>query len=114
MRPGKSPSARPNRGPNRGRVGLFLAGICVVASLSSAACLSGETADQTPQIDAGTDAGPDVVPMADAASPEAGPDAADAKPDVVVPPAHFCAGLAPAPKFCDDFDDGNLTNGWTQ
>jgi hypothetical protein len=94
-----------------------VAGICVVASLSSAACGSSETGDATSQIDAGTDGDPDVLPLGDASSdagPDAGPDAADAKPDVVVPPAHFCAGLAPAPKFCDDFDDGDLTNNWTQ
>lgn len=91
----------------------MVAGICVVASLSSAACGSSETAEPTPQIDGGTDADPDVLPLADASSLDAGPDAADAKPDVV-PPSHFCIGLVPAPKFCDDFDDGDLTNGWTQ
>jgi hypothetical protein len=49
----------------------------------------------------------------DSGALDAVPDVADAKPDVIVPPAHFCAGQAPVPKFCDDFDDGDLTNGWT-
>lgn len=84
-----------------------------MASLASAACGSTETAEPTPPADAGTDAEPDVLPVADAAGVDAGPDAADAKPDVVTP-AHFCTGLVPAPKFCDDFDDGDLTNDWTQ
>jgi hypothetical protein len=26
----------------------------------------------------------------------------------------FCASLVPAPKFCDDFDDGNATDDWDQ
>ncbi len=46
------------------------------------------------------EAGPGVVP------PEAG---RDARP----PPRTYCATLAPAPRFCDDFDDGELADDWT-
>ena len=110
MRPRKSAPFRSVR------TGLALAGICVAASLSSAACGSTESAEPLPPADeAGADAPPDTTPAADAAVPDgadAASDAADAAPDVVVP-GHFCAGLVPAPRFCDDFDDGNLTNDWT-
>ena len=107
------PATSPPRGPRR--IGLVGAAICASASLSSAACGSTGTDDPGPQIDAGTDAEPDAQPAPDGSSElDAGPDVADAKPDVVVPPAHFCAGQAPVPKFCDDFDDGDLTNNWTQ
>jgi len=55
-----------------------------------------------------------ALPEDDAAAPDAAPDVVvDAKPDVTPPPAHYCAGLVPKPKFCDDFDDGDLTNDWT-
>ena len=97
-------------GPRSGGFGLAAAAICASASLSSAACGSTSAADPGPQIEAGTDRGPDAADaMAlpdDSGGRDAGPDVADAKPDVVVPPAHFCAGQAPVPKFCDDFDDG--------
>jgi hypothetical protein len=59
------------------------------------------------------DAGPDHAPPApgDAgsdAAKDAGPDgAADAGPA-------FCSTLVPKPKFCDDFDDGDLTDDWDQ
>ncbi|MDB5218644.1 MAG: hypothetical protein JWO86_6571 [Myxococcaceae bacterium] len=104
---------RPATSPRSG-IGLVAAAICASAALSSAACGSTGTADPGPGIEAGPDAEPDAEPTPDA-SPvvDAGPDVADAKPDVVVPPAHFCAGLVPVPKFCDDFDDGDLTNDWT-
>jgi hypothetical protein len=95
------------------RAGLALGAICVAASLSSAACGSTESPQPAQPLDeAGADASPDVPTPADAAVLDALPDVADAAPDVVAP-SHFCAGLVPAPRFCDDFDDGNLTNDWT-
>lgn len=112
MRPATSPSARSPR--ISGGSGVFAAAIYASVALTSAACGSAGTADPGPGIEAGTDAEPDAEPAPDGAPmADAGPDAADAKADVVVPPAHFCAGLVPAPNFCDDFDDGNLTDDWT-
>ena len=99
-----------------GPLPAFLAGICVAAALSSGACGGTEATDPTPPaVDSGMDAVPDVLPQEDAAPPEASPDVVvvDAKPDVTPPPAHYCTGLVPKPKFCDDFDDGDLTNDWT-
>jgi hypothetical protein len=99
-----------------GGFGLVAAAICASASLSTAACGSTGGADRAAQIEAGTDAAPAGEPLPDdAGALDAAPDvdAGDAKSDVVVPPAHFCAGQAPAPKFCDDFDDADLTNNWT-
>ncbi|MCW5833734.1 MAG: hypothetical protein KIS78_15125 [Labilithrix sp.] len=42
------------------------------------------------------------------ATPDAG---ADAKPSD--PPKTFCATRTPAPRFCDDFDDGDLRDDWS-
>ncbi len=111
LRPGPLPGVPISRHVPRG----FLAGICVGASLYGAACGGSESVDPTPAVDdSGADAAPDVLPEEDAAAPDAAPDAVvDARPDVVPPPAHYCAGLVPKPKFCDDFDDGDLTNDWT-
>lgn len=113
MRPAKSPTSI--SAWTFGGFGVVAAAICASASLSSAACGSTGAADPGGQIDAGTDAEPDAQPAQDSGALDAGSgvDASDAKADVVVPPAHFCAGQAPAPKFCDDFDDGDLTNNWT-
>jgi hypothetical protein len=95
------------------RAGLALGAICVAAALSSEACGSTAGVEPTaPLGEAGTDAPPDLPTMADAAVLDAPPDVADAAIDVVAP-GHFCAGLVPAPRFCDDFDDGDLTNNWT-
>lgn len=41
-------------------------------------------------------------------------DAGDARKDVLTPPSGYCAGLVPKPRFCDDFDDGDLKNNWDQ
>jgi hypothetical protein len=113
LRPGLLPREPVSRPVPRG----FLAVICVAASLYAAACGGSESVDETPATsDSGTDAMPDVLPGEDAANvPDASvPDVVvDAKPDVIPPPPHYCAGLVPKPKFCDDFDDGNLTNDWT-
>lgn len=86
---------------------------CVIAAVGcvTACGSSGETSDPQPQ---GLDAGP-PLPADDGAAPDAAPDAAiEASSDVVPPGGRFCARLTPAPRFCDDFDDGDLTNDWTQ
>jgi hypothetical protein len=65
-----------------------------------------------------TDAAAEAEPVPDADVPDTaeagGPDVADAGKDVVVPTTGYCAGLVPKPKFCDDFDDLDLTNDWDQ
>lgn len=89
--------------------------MCVAGSLSSAACGATAATEPTPApVDAAAEAAPDVLPTGDGGGLDAAPDAADARPDSPAPAAHYCAGLVPAPKFCDDFDDGDLTNDWTQ
>ena len=66
---------------------------------------------------AADDAGVDVptVPVdEDAAQPEPEPEAGVR--DVAAPDAAgkgFCATRSPKPKFCDDFDDGDLDDDWT-
>ncbi|CAN5883839.1 hypothetical protein BH11MYX4_BH11MYX4_49290 [soil metagenome] len=67
----------------------------------------GETVDAAPEADQPLEA--DVPDAADARV-----DAADARPDVLLPAAGYCLGLAKKPKFCDDFDDLDLTNDWDQ
>ena len=59
--------------------------------------------------------GMDADPLSDGNFPvlDAGSDAArDAKKDVLLPPTGYCAALSPQPRFCDDFDDLDLTNDW--
>jgi hypothetical protein len=92
--------------------------ICLAASLTCGGFAlgcgsSGSTGDPEPDPDAEAT---DAAPAEDALTQEldAGTDAADARNDVVVPPGPYCASLVPAPKFCDDFDDGDLTDDWTQ
>src|SRR4051812_15445502 len=85
--------------------------LCVAAALVCAACGSsgsGSAAVDTP------DAGNDAEPPADGAIPVldggADADAPDARKDAIAPADRYCTKLAPKPKFCDDFDDGDLTN----
>ena len=68
------------------------------------------------ETEAGIDAAFEAAPATDGDLPEAdaGRDAADARKDVVIPATSYCAGLVPKPKFCDDFDDGDLTADWDQ
>jgi len=90
----------------------WAAGAAAVLALSAAVgCGSSgggpvEIADSGPEADPPLEAGPPDAPA------DAGRDAADAAPDVVA--SGFCAGLAKTPKFCDDFDDLDLLNNWTQ
>jgi len=74
---------------------------------------AGESSDPRSQ---GPDAGTPPQPDPDGSAPatEAGTDAADAAGDGATSGGRYCTTLVPAPRFCDDFDDGDLTNDWTQ
>lgn len=69
--------------------------------------------------DGGADATSELAPVdARPSGPEGGSDgSSDAAADVVKPPAEagtgYCANLVPKPRFCDDFDDDDLTDDWT-
>lgn len=70
----------------------------------------GTTADEA---DASPDADPDVT-VADSSDPDVRTDAAaDVRPDVMPVGTSYCSKLTPRPRFCDDFEDGDLENGWT-
>lgn len=90
------------------RAALAVLGIAL-ASAAAAAC-SDDAANEAP--DGGT------APEEDAAAPEdAGvPPAADAS-EAAAPQGDggpgFCASLPSQPRFCDDFDDGELEDDWT-
>jgi hypothetical protein len=100
----------------RSRVGWApLAAATLVSALLSAAAAMGCGSS-----DDGVGSPPDAAAEAEP-SPEADvPDAADAgrdapldaRPDVA--PSAYCASLSPQPRFCDDFDDFDLANGWDQ
>jgi hypothetical protein len=62
--------------------------------------------------DAGVETTPPPDGPADAAPTDAPADAASDAP--LEAGTGFCAGLSPKPRFCDDFDDGVLANGWDQ
>ena len=89
--------------------GSFAASVACLTACGS----SGESADPHPP---GADAAPQTEPGPDGTAPgtDAGTDSADAAGDVVTSGGHYCTTLAPQPRFCDDFDDGDLTNDWTQ
>lgn len=83
----------------------------VVASLAIGALPScGLTADFS-----GLQGGSPEKADAASASSDAGADAGDAEGATDArPPAPFCASLAPSPRFCADFDEGNpVSLGWT-
>lgn len=99
----------------RGRIAVAALAASVLGVM--AAC--GSTAGTDPTTDGGTpgeDSGPaEAAPQEDSAATDAGVDVvADAKPDVKLEAGgpSFCAGLSKKPKFCDDFDDGDLSNDW--
>ena len=83
----------------------------LMAAMACGACGSSSSTAVDP-----SDAASDAQPEPDGPIPEqdAGPDVADARQDVIAPPGGYCASLVPKPKFCDDFDDGDLTNDWDQ
>ena len=86
----------------------------VAASLACAACGSSGGSSEDPN---GPDGEADAAQATqDGAIPDldAGPDTgADAKKDGPPLPTGYCAKLVPSPKFCDDFDDGELMGLWT-
>lgn len=77
-----------------------------------AGCGSSEGGAATGEADATPDGDPDAT-VSDPAEPDARTDAADARRDVVPVGNSYCAKLTPQPRFCDDFDDGDLENNWT-
>jgi hypothetical protein len=91
----------------------FVASVATSIAALPACGSSGDTGDPQPL---GPDAAiPDPVVDGSAPATDAGTDAADAAPDVIpTPGTHYCTKLAQVPRFCDDFDDGDLTNDWTQ
>ncbi|MBS2013883.1 MAG: hypothetical protein JST00_13420 [Deltaproteobacteria bacterium] len=96
----------------RGRI----AAVSIAAATMGWLVACGGTSETDPSPDAGLpgeeagteDSGPDVVDT------DAGTDgASDAKPDRANDAsAGYCATLSPKPKFCDDFDDGDVANDW--
>lgn len=76
--------------------------IAVVTACSFTSSLDGLSASQAPDAAIGTDGAPpppDGTPPATQGGADAGCDAG------------FCACLSPAPKFCDDFDEGGSLGG---
>ncbi len=94
-------------------------GVCAGAmALALAAAMGCGSSSDGEQSGGGLDATSEAQPAPDADLPlsDAGADAdaADARKDVLIPGSSYCAGLVPKPKFCDDFDDGDLTGDWDQ
>jgi hypothetical protein len=82
----------------------------LLAAATGACGSSGGSSTDVPDAETDAPIAPEPsVPELDAG----GPDVADARKDAVNPGGPYCATLVPKPKFCDDFDDGNLTNDWT-
>jgi hypothetical protein len=81
-------------------------------ALGAAAGACGSSGGGGEPTEAGAAPPEDASPVEDRAAPpaDAGSDAPDAAPDAG---PGFCASLSPAPKFCDDFDDGDLADDWT-
>lgn len=79
----------------------------------AAGCGSSSPSGDPPPGD--VDSGPETAPLDTGISPaDGGSDAADARPDAPDAGLGYCRSLTPKPKFCDDFDDGDLTNDWDQ
>lgn len=104
-----------------GLAGVGGLGACtaLAAGCSSSASDDGTGADAAPEAEVEEASTPDAAGDAaagDAADADADAgDAADvdaAKPDADAG-AKYCLSLVPTPRFCDDFDDGDLTNDWT-
>jgi len=87
---------------------LLIAGVSGVAPAVSAC--GGSTAEPR-AADAAPDAGDDgEVVDEDAGRPIPAEAGTDAKADAAA--KSFCATRSPKPKFCDDFDDGDLDDDW--
>lgn len=111
----------------RGVPGRLLAlGLCAGGVLLGSMAGCSPSTDAPGDGDAGNDAAPELPdgapPDEDAGGHDAGADAGDAgdagDADANKPPLEagtaYCVSLAVKPRFCDDFDDGDLTNDWTQ
>jgi len=99
----------------RGRIAVA----ALAAAMAGALGACGSDGGVDPGSDSGVpgdDAGPDTT-TSDADLPDsadANVDApTDAKTDAKIDAGpSFCSTLSPAPKFCDDFDDGDAANAW--
>jgi hypothetical protein len=110
--------------PGLGAALGFVAAAAVATSLGGlGGCASASGAGDDGGLDAPAEADlPVEAPPdrdAETGASDGGSDAdADADADAARPlpeaGAAFCATRVPQPRFCDDFDDGNLTNDWTQ
>lgn len=96
---GCSPSARSDGENDAGFDGSADAGPADASEPARDAAGAADASDYADATDA-DDADADDADDADAAPIDAGPP--------------YCLSLVPQPRFCDDFDDGNLTDDWTQ
>lgn len=94
------------RSPRRA-FGLGISGLLLVAGCGSTDLGGVGRPDAAPEAEAEPEPEPEeVVPV------DARPDVFDAGNEASAP--RYCASLEPPPKFCDDFDDRDLTNDWDQ
>jgi hypothetical protein len=115
----------------RGVPGLLFAALAVTgagaAGLGVAAIAGCSASSSSAEEDDGADAaappdGGEAAPSegdarldaTDAGDARDAGDAADARPPPAEAGTGFCVTRMPVPRFCDDFDDGDLTNDWTQ
>jgi hypothetical protein len=92
---------------------LLIAAAFLECGISLAACGgSAETPD--PPKDAASDAGDAGIDSPSSPEEDAGPSPADGGRDAAreASAGSFCATRTPQPKFCDDFDDGELEGDW--
>jgi hypothetical protein len=91
------------------------AGVVAVMTAVAAVigCSVGCSAGSNTVDDPGSDAEAGAPPLEDGAIPDPDGGAADSAKDAVAPGTAFCKTLMPAPKFCDDFEDGDLDDDWT-
>lgn len=96
-------------------VGLVLPALWGLAAVVVAAAACGGT-NPVDGPESGQDAaGDDAEPGDDGGAADTAPDTTvDGAKDGSNPAQGYCARLTPKPKFCDDFDDGDLTNNWDQ
>lgn len=98
--------------PSRSIPGWTAAAGIAIAFAAAVGCGSSD-GGVTDVVDAG---GPEADPPLEASTPDApvdaGVDAADTRPEAAPPGTGFCAGLAKAPRFCDDFDNLDFETKW--
>gem|GEM_PF-1926549 len=100
--------------PLASRAAAFaFASLLSLAAAGFASGCSDEAEPPADAADAGAEAAPDGQDAAPDAATDGGTDAADARPDAPSEAgATFCETLTPAPRFCDDFDDGDVDDDW--